>query len=79
MFMVKLALTELLRGQAGALSSLEMDFKRDFYTWVNRREDLYRDFKPLGEGLPTILSWIPVAANRRPECSVCGRMDWQWG
>jgi molybdopterin/thiamine biosynthesis adenylyltransferase len=72
MFMVKLALTELLRGQAGALASLEMDFKRDFYTWVNRREDLYRDFKPLGEGLPTILSWIPVSANRRPECSVCG-------
>src|SRR5262249_13831295 len=71
-FMLKLALTELLRGQAGVLASLEDDFEADFYTWVNRREDLYRNFKPLGGGLPTILSWIPVAAKRRADCPVCG-------
>ena len=71
-FIVKLALVELLRGNAEALASLAVDFESDFYTWVNRRERLYENFRPMGQGLPTILSWIPGPANRRATCAVCG-------
>lgn len=72
--MVKLALLELSRGTDCEISSLDNELTYDYYMWVNRRENHYKNWAPFNspeKKLPTILRWMGVKLSKDPECMVC--------
>lgn len=72
--MSKLALVELSRGTESGISSLEEEFKCNYYMWANRRERQYANWGVFDneEGLPTIMRWYGVEIEPNEECSLCG-------
>ena len=71
---VKIALVELSRGQDSGLSSLEQDFQAPYYTWANRREQLFAGLPPEGFqrfDQPSILRWYPSEMERKADCMTC--------
>jgi len=72
----KLALLELLAGEASSLNILQKDFDAPWYLWLNRPEPgtQYASLPPLSESSDemTIHRWYGVYLEREPECSVCG-------
>lgn len=71
--MVKLALVELARGTAGALTELDAELPYEYYLWANRREARYRSWLPFPKaaGKPTILRWYGARIARDNTCALC--------
>ncbi len=72
--MSKLTLVELSRGSESGISSLEEEFKQNYYMWVNRRERRYANWGVFdnAEGRPTIMRWYGVDIEPESHCAVCG-------
>ena len=70
---VKLALVELSKGIHTGISSLEEDLEADYYLWVNRRDDKYRNWEPMKykANQLTILRWYGVRISQDEECITC--------
>jgi hypothetical protein len=72
----KLALLELLVGEASSLNILQKDFDAPWYLWLNRPEPgtQYASLPPLSESSDemTIHRWYGVYFDREAECSICG-------
>ena len=70
---VKLALVELSKGIHTGISSLEEDLEADYYLWVNRRYDKYRNWEPMKykANQLTILRWYGVRISQDEECITC--------
>ena len=71
--MVKLALVELSRGSNSGISSLEEEFKYNYYFWVNRRERQYKNWGSFTntDCMPTIMKWYGVNIEKEYDCKVC--------
>lgn len=72
--MVKLALLELSRGTNCEITSLDDELTYDYYMWVNRRENHYKNLAPFNsheKKLPCILRWMGVKLAKDSECMVC--------
>lgn len=71
---VKLALVELSRGTQSGITSLEDEFKQNYYLWANRRERHYANWGAFdnSEGLPTIMRWYGVDIEKEEKCALCG-------
>lgn len=72
--MVKLALMELSRGTESGISSLENEFKANYYIWANRRERQYTNWGSFDntEGMPTIMKWYGMNISMDDNCTLCG-------
>lgn len=72
--MVKLALVELSRGSESGISSLEDEFKPNYYIWANRRERQYSNWGSFNnkEGMPTIMKWYGIEISKDENCTLCG-------
>lgn len=72
--MVKLALVELSRGSESGITSLEDEFKANYYMWANRRERQYTNWGSFHntDGLPTIMKWYGMTIPKENDCQVCG-------
>lgn len=70
----KLALVELSRGAQSGITSLEEEFKQNYYLWANRRERHYINWGSFDNpnGLPTIMRWYGVDIEREDNCALCG-------
>lgn len=73
--MVKLALVELSRGTASGITSLEDEFKANYYIWANRRERHHVNWGSFDntEGMPTIMRWYGMKIEKEDNCCLCGR------
>lgn len=73
--MVKLTLVELSRGSASGITSLEEEFKPNYYMWANRRERQYAAWGAFDNerGMPTIMRWYGVDMPANPHCPLCGK------
>ncbi len=73
--MVKLALVELSRGTASGISSLEDEFKANYYIWANRRERHHVNWGSFDntEGMPTIMRWYGMKIEKEENCCLCGK------
>ena len=75
---VKIALVELTKGKKSGLSGLEQDFQAAYYTWANRREQLYAGF-PVDGFLrfdqPSILRWYSSQMERKADCKSCQEIE----
>ena len=71
--MVKLALVELSKGTNSGISSLEEEFKYNYYFWVNRRERQYVNWGSFTntDCMPTIMKWYGMNIDRESDCNVC--------
>lgn len=71
--MVKLALMELSRGTASGITTLEQEFKANYYMWANRRERYYTQWGCLDntQGLPTIMRWYAINISQKDDCCLC--------
>ncbi|WP_019632331.1 ThiF family adenylyltransferase [Actinomadura atramentaria] len=81
LMMAKLALVELLTGEAEVFDSLAADLAAPIHQWINRREFAHAGLAPLGNGVDgqTVLRWYGVLLNRLPDCAACGKPQWQEG
>lgn len=72
--MVKLALVELSRGAESGISSLEDEFRANYYIWVNRRERQYTNWGSFHntDALPTIMRWYGMNISKGENCTLCG-------
>lgn len=72
--MVKLALVELSRGTNSGISSLEDEFKANYYIWANRRERQYANWGCFHntDGMPTIMKWYGINISKDNNCTLCG-------
>lgn len=72
--MVKLALVELSRGTASGITSLEDEFKANYYIWANRRERHHVNWGSFDntEGMPTIMRWYGMTIEKEDNCCLCG-------
>lgn len=75
--MVKLALVELSRGSDSGISSLEDEFKANYYIWANRRERQYVNWGSFHntDGLPTIMKWYGINISKDENCTLCGHKE----
>lgn len=73
--MVKLALVELSRGTASGITSLEDEFKANYYIWANRRERHHVNWGCFDntEGMPTIMRWYGMKIEKEDNCCLCGK------
>lgn len=73
--MVKLALVELSRGTASGITSLEDEFKANYYIWANRRERHHVNWGRFDntEGMPTIMRWYGMKIEKEDNCCLCGK------
>ncbi len=73
--MTKLAIQQLLGGDAGTLASLAEDLTEPWYLWLNRRErdTPYEHLPPLGCGIDglRIMRWQGIDLPRDPACPAC--------
>jgi molybdopterin/thiamine biosynthesis adenylyltransferase len=76
---VKLTLVELSRGLNSGLSSLEEDLIADYYFWVNRRENKYRNFPKMEykANQLSILRWYGVKVKKNEHCIACSHTDFE--
>lgn len=72
--MVKLALVELSRGTDSGITSLEQEFRANYYIWANRRERQYAKWGCFDntDGMPTIMRWYGINISKIENCPVCG-------
>lgn len=72
--MVKLALVELSRGTASGITSLEEEFRANYYIWANRRERHHVNWGRFDntEGMPTIMRWYGMKIEKEVNCCLCG-------
>lgn len=72
--MVKLALVELSRGTESGISSLEEEFKANYYIWANRRDRQYANWGSFHntDGMPTIMKWYGINISKDENCTLCG-------
>lgn len=72
--MVKLALVELSRDTDSGITSLEQEFKANYYIWANRRERHYANWGSFDntDGMPTIMRWYGMNISKNENCAVCG-------
>lgn len=77
--MVKLALVELSRGTASGITSLEDEFKANYYIWANRRERHHVNWGSFDntEGMPTIMRWYGMTIEKEDNCCLCGNGHFQ--
>lgn len=75
--MVKLALVELSRGTESGITSLEDEFKANYYIWANRRERQYTNWGNFHntDGMPTIMKWYGINISKAEDCVICGKKD----
>lgn len=75
--MVKLALVELSRGSESGISSLEDEFKANYYIWANRRERQYTNWGSFHntDGMPTIMKWYGINISKDENCTLCGHKE----
>ncbi len=75
--MVKLALVELSRGTASGITSLEEEFKANYYIWANRRERQYANWGSFNntDGMPTIMKWYGIQISHDENCTLCGKKE----
>lgn len=75
--MVKLALMELSRGASSGITSLEEEFKANYYIWVNRRERHYANWGSFNneDGMPTIMKWYGINITKDDNCPICGKKE----
>ena len=75
--MVKLALVELSRGTESGITSLEDEFKANYFIWANRRDRQYANWGSFHntDGMPTIMKWYGIDISRDPNCSLCGKIE----
>lgn len=75
--MVKLALVELSKGTESGITSLEDEFKANYYIWANRRERQYANWGSFynTDGMPTIMKWYGINISKEENCSICGKKD----
>lgn len=75
--MVKLALVELSRGTNSGISSLEDEFKANYYIWANRRERQYTNWGSFHniDGMPTIMKWYGINISDDENCPLCGHKE----
>lgn len=75
--MVKLALVELSRGSESGISSLENEFKANYYIWANRRERQYANWGSFHntDGMPTIMKWYGINISKDENCTLCGHRN----
>lgn len=73
--MVKLALVELSRGCNSGISSLEEEFKANYYIWANRRDRQYANWGCFNntDGMPTIMKWYGIQISKDDNCTLCGK------
>lgn len=79
--MAKLALVELSRGTKSGITSLEQEFKANYYVWANRRERHHANWGNFDntEGLPTIMKWYGMTIAKEEVCCLCGNSQLQTG
>ena len=81
LFVVKLAIQELLKGVSTTLSSLDEDLKAPWYLWLNRREagTQFETLEPLEYNVDGmhVLRWYGIDINRHPNCPICGEFTGQ--
>ena len=72
--MTKLALVELSRGTASGITTLEEEFKANYYIWANRRERHHVNWGRFDntEGMPTIMRWYGMTIEKEENCCLCG-------
>lgn len=77
--MVKLALMELSRGTASGITSLESEFKANYYIWANRRERQYSNWGAFDntDGMPTIMRWYGMNITKNEHCALCSKSELQ--
>lgn len=70
---VKLALIELSKGLNSGITSLEEDLTADYYFWVNRRENKYKQLPKMEyfANKISVLRWYGVRTKKNHECLVC--------
>lgn len=75
--MVKLALVELSRGTESGITSLEEEFKPNYYLWANRRERQYSNWGSFTntDGMPTIMKWYGINISHDENCAICGKKE----
>ncbi len=75
--MVKLALVELSKGTDSGITSLEDEFKANYYIWANRRERQYANWGSFHntDGMPTIMRWYGIDISKDDNCAVCGKAE----
>lgn len=73
--MVKLALVELSKGTDSGITSLENEFKANYYIWANRRERQYSNWGNFDntDGMPTIMRWYGINISKVDSCTLCGQ------
>ena len=76
LFMVKMAIQELLKDRPTSLRSLDDDLSASWYCWLNRREigTQFENLEPLENNIDGmhVLRWYGVGMERHPGCPVCG-------
>jgi len=72
---VKLALVELSKGLDAGIASLEEDLQSDYYFWVNRREEKYKEWLPMGYKVDrlSVMRWYGLRISKEQECMACLR------
>ena len=73
-FVVKLAILELLKNKEHSMASLYDDFTCPLYLWVNRREYQFENFLPMESNTDSmsIMRWYGVELEKDPNCLTCG-------
>lgn len=71
---VKLALVEMAPRGNAHWDRLREDLAAPFYIWANSRDELYRDWQPMGYfyNRNSILRWYGVRVDRDKGCMTCG-------
>ncbi len=77
LFVTKLAILELLKGQKTTFINLYDDLIADWYIWLNRREQgtAYEDLTPMAYEIDNmhIMRWYGVDVQKNTDCPVCGK------
>lgn len=75
--MVKLALVELSRGASSGITTLEQEFKANYFIWANRRERQYSNWGRFDnkDGMPTIMRWYGISISHDEHCPLCGNQQ----
>jgi molybdopterin/thiamine biosynthesis adenylyltransferase len=70
---IKLALVELCKGTELPMTSVEEDLSCPFYIWANRRDLIYRDWKPMKSyyNRNSIMRWYGVNVPKDDSCLCC--------
>lgn len=73
-FVVKLAILELLKNKEHSMTSMYDDLTCSLYLWVNRREYQFKNLLPMESNIDnmSIMRWYGVELERDPNCLTCG-------